>query len=107
MDWSSSHHLLRRARAFSTNPRFPFNNSRHVILVLRYVQLCLKIPGYIVDKLEKCKHTSMGLWHNALDEGRFARGEAIAAELPAAGKRRLHWFTVDEVGPGTLANWHR
>ena len=106
MAYASYHHSLRSVRAVSPNPSLPLDNSRHVILVLWYVQFCLKISRYIVDKLEKCKHTLVGPWHDALSEGRFARGEAIAAELLATGKWRLHWFIVDEVGTCTLKNGH-
>lgn len=107
MLWASYYHSLSSAGAFSTNPSFPFDNSRRVILVLWYVQLCLKISRAIVDKLEICKHALVSPWHDAFGEGRFARGEAVTAELMATGKRRLHWFIVYEVGPDTLTNGHR
>ena len=48
------------------------DNPRHVILVLWYVQVSLKISRDVVDKLEKCKHAFVGPRHDALSEGRFS-----------------------------------
>ena len=103
---SSFQYPLSSGRAFSTNSLLPFDNSRHVILVLWDVHLCLKISRHSVDKLEKCKHTFVGSWHDTLRESRFARGEAITAELPATSKRRLNGSGVYEVGTATLIDRH-
>ena len=59
-----------------------------------------------MDKLEICKHTLVGPWHDTFGESRLARGEAVTAELLATSKRRLNWVGVYEVGTPTLIDGH-